>query len=47
MSYEGRFALDIIRTILQTVVAVKAPLADHLVFVMKTSQVKIKAKPGS
>jgi hypothetical protein len=44
-SLEGRFALDIIRTILQTAVAAKAPLAEYLVFVMKTSQEKIKANP--
>jgi hypothetical protein len=44
-SLEGRFALDIIRTILQTAVAAKAPLAEYLVFVMKTSQKKIKANP--
>jgi hypothetical protein len=44
-SLEGRFALDIIRTILQTAVAAKVPLAEYLVFVMKASQDKINANP--
>jgi hypothetical protein len=44
-SLEGRFALDVIRTILQTAIAAKVPLAEYLVFVMKTSQDKIKANP--
>jgi hypothetical protein len=44
-SLEGRFVLEIIRTILQTTVAAKAPLFEYLVFVMKTSQEKIEANP--
>jgi hypothetical protein len=44
-SLEGRFALNIMRTIFQTATAAKAPLAEYFVFVLRADKAKIKANP--
>ncbi len=38
---EGRFVLDVVRTILQTAVAAGAPVHDYLVSVLRTSEDEI------
>lgn len=44
-SLEGRFALDINRTILQTAIAAQAPLQDYVTFVLRASPAEINANP--
>lgn len=44
-SLEGRFALDINRTILQTAIAAQAPLQEYLVHVLKASHEEVAAHP--
>lgn len=45
-SLEGRFALDIMRTVLQTAVAARAPLQDYLLSVLRTDPDEVAADPG-
>ncbi|MFN0248602.1 MAG: transposase [Kofleriaceae bacterium] len=45
-SLEGRFVLDVVRTILQTAVAAGVPVHEYLVSVMRTSDVDIKNHPN-
>jgi hypothetical protein len=44
-SLEGRFALDVVRTLLQTAVAADAPVHEYLVSVLRASEEEISAKP--
>lgn len=44
-SMEGRFALDIMRSVLQTAVAAKVPLLDYLLFVLRALPENIAEKP--
>jgi hypothetical protein len=44
-SLEGRFALDINRTILQTGVAAHAPLQDYVTYVLRASPEEVEAHP--
>ena len=44
-SLEGRFALDINRTILQTAIAARAPLQDYVTHVLRASPAEVEAKP--
>jgi hypothetical protein len=43
---EGRFALDIMRTVLQTAVAARAPLQDYLLSVLRTAPQDVAAAPA-
>jgi hypothetical protein len=45
-SLEGRFALDIVRTILQTAVAAGVPAHEYLVSVLRASDAEIQAQPS-
>jgi hypothetical protein len=45
-SLEGRFALDIMRTILQTAVAARAPLQEYVLSVLRASPAAVAASPG-
>jgi hypothetical protein len=45
-SLEGRFALDIMRTVLQTAVAAHAPLQEYILSVLRASPVEVAATPG-
>jgi hypothetical protein len=44
-SLEGRFALDINRTILQTAIAARAPLQDYVNHVLRASPAAVMAEP--
>lgn len=44
-SLEGRFALDIMRTVLQTAVAARAPLQPYLLSVLRASPDEVAANP--
>jgi hypothetical protein len=44
-SLEGRFALDIMRTVLQTAVAARAPLQPYLLAVLRASPDEVAANP--
>jgi uncharacterized alpha-E superfamily protein len=44
-SLEGRFALDIMRTVLQTAVAARAPLQPYLLSVLRASAADVAANP--
>lgn len=44
-SLEGRFALDIMRSVLQTAVAAKVPLMDYLLYVLRASPKDVAEKP--
>ena len=44
-SLEGRFALDVMRSVLQTAVAARAPLQDYILSVLKTSPDEVAAEP--
>jgi hypothetical protein len=44
-SLEGRFVLDVVRTVLQTAVAAGAPVHDYLVSVLRASADDINAHP--
>jgi hypothetical protein len=44
-SLEGRFALDIVRTVLQTAVAAGVPVHEYLVSVLRTSHEQIAKHP--
>lgn len=46
-SLEGRFVLDVVRTILQTAVAAGAPAHEYLVSVLRTSEDEIAKHPES
>jgi hypothetical protein len=43
---EGRFALDIMRTVLQTAVAARAPLQEYVLSVLRASPAEVSAAPG-
>ena len=43
---EGRFALDIMRSVLQTAVAARAPLQDYLLDVLRASPDEVAAAPA-
>lgn len=45
MTLEGRFVLDIIRTILQTAVAARAPVHEYLVSILRENAKEIEAHP--
>ena len=45
-SLEGRFVLDVVRTILQTAVAAGVPVMDYLVSVLRSSDGDIRKDPG-
>ena len=45
-SLEGRFALDIVRTVLQTAVAAGVPVHEYLVSVLRASDEEVKAQPA-
>ena len=45
-SLEGRFALDVVRTILQTAVASGVPAHEYLVSVMRASDDDIRRDPA-
>jgi hypothetical protein len=45
-SLEGRFALDIMRTVLQTAVAAHAPLQEYVLSVLRASPADVAAAPG-
>jgi hypothetical protein len=45
-SLEGRFALDIMRTVLQTAVAARAPLQEYLLSVLRAPPAKVAADPA-
>ncbi len=45
-SLEGRFALDIMRSVLQTAVAARAPLQEYLLSVLRTPPAIVAAAPG-
>ncbi len=44
-SLEGRFVLDVVRTILQTAVAAGAPVHEYLVSVLRTGEQEIARSP--
>jgi hypothetical protein len=44
---EGRFALDIMRTVLQTAVAARAPLQEYLLAVLRAPPGEVAAAPAS
>jgi hypothetical protein len=44
-SLEGRFALDILRTILQTAVAARVPLQEYLLYVLRSDPAEIAVHP--
>lgn len=44
-SLEGRFALDINRSILQTAIAARAPLQDYVTYVLQALPEEVAAKP--
>jgi len=44
-SLEGRFVLDVIRTLVQTAVAAGVPVLEYLVWVLRASDDEIKANP--
>ncbi|MBC7531339.1 MAG: transposase, partial [Oligoflexus sp.] len=44
-SLEGRFALDINRSMLQTAIAAGAPLQDYINFVLRASPAEVAAHP--
>jgi hypothetical protein len=45
-SLEGRFALDIMRSVLQTAVAARAPLQEYILSVLRTRPAIVAAAPG-
>ena len=45
LTLEGRFVLDIIRTILQTAVAARVPVHDYLVAVLRADAGEIEQHP--
>jgi hypothetical protein len=45
-SLEGRFALDIMRSVLQTAVAARAPLQDYILSVLRAPPPIVAAAPG-
>ncbi|MBC7660801.1 MAG: hypothetical protein H7249_13980 [Chitinophagaceae bacterium] len=44
-SLEGRFALDINRSILQTGIAAHAPLQDYVTYVLRASPEDVQSRP--
>jgi hypothetical protein len=44
-SLEGRFVLDVVRTVLQTAVAAGAPVHEYLVSVLRTGEEEIAQHP--
>jgi hypothetical protein len=45
-SIEGRFALDIVRSILQTAIAAQVPLQDYVAYVMRAKPADVEARPA-
>lgn len=45
-SLEGRFVLDVVRTLLQTAVAAGVPVHEYLVSVLRASEAEIEAQPA-
>jgi hypothetical protein len=45
-SLEGRFALDIMRSVLQTAVAARPPLQEYILSVLRTPPAIVAAAPG-
>ena len=45
-SLEGRFALDIMRSVLQTAVAARAPLQEYILSVLRASPAEVASTPG-
>jgi hypothetical protein len=45
-SLEGRFALDIMRSVLQTAVAARAPLQEYILSVLRASPAQVATMPG-
>jgi hypothetical protein len=45
-SLEGRFVLDIVRTVLQTAIAAGVPVHEYLVSVLRASEEEVKAQPA-
>ena len=45
-SIEGRFALDIVRSILQTAIAAQVPLQDYVTYVMRAKPEDVEARPA-
>mgnify|MGYP000137017827 CR=1 FL=1 len=45
-SLEGRFVLDVVRTVLQTAVAAGVPALEYLIAVLRSSDDDINANPG-
>lgn len=43
---EGRFALDVMRTVLQTAVAARAPLQEYILSVLRASPDEVAAEPA-
>ena len=46
-SLEGRFALDINRSIMQTAIAARAPLQDYMTHVLRASPQEVEANPAA
>ena len=46
-SLEGRFALDINRSMLQTAIAARAPLQDYVTYVLRASPEEVEANPAA
>jgi hypothetical protein len=46
-SLDGRFALDINRSLLQTAIAARAPLQDYIAFVLRASPDEVIANPAA
>jgi hypothetical protein len=44
-SLEGRFALDVNRSILQTAIAAHAPILDYVTYVLRASSEEVGAHP--
>lgn len=45
-SLEGRFALDVLRTVLQTAVAARAPIQEYLVYVLRAPPEDVARNPA-
>ena len=45
-SLEGRFVLDVVRTLLQTAVAANVPVHEYLVSVLRANEEEIAAQPA-
>ncbi|MBI3183780.1 MAG: hypothetical protein HYZ28_16710 [Myxococcales bacterium] len=45
-SLEGRFAMDILRSVLQTAVAARAPLEEYLLALLRAAPGEVAAEPA-